>query len=127
MSDVHRQVLDLVNEQRQRYGRRPLKPSKRLRLAARAHAREMARRGILAHDIDLPWWRRLYNAVGRRTFRTIGENVARGQDTPAEVVIAWMRSPEHRENILNPDFTHVGLAIAYRGRDEYWAQEFGGR
>lgn len=89
----------------------------------------MAKRGYFSHDTlgGMPWWRRVQRIAGRKGWRTIGENIARGQDAPSEVVIAWMRSPEHKANILAAKYTHHGLAIARRGREEYWVQEFGGR
>ena len=55
-----------------------------------------------------------------------GENIAAGQDTPEEVVTAWMNSPGHRANILKEQFTHLGVGCyttntAYR---TYWVQMF---
>jgi uncharacterized protein YkwD len=51
----------------------------------------------------------------------IGENVARGYTSVSGVVSAWMASPSHRTNILNPKFVHAGL-----GRSgSYWTNDFG--
>jgi uncharacterized protein YkwD len=126
---VGRLVLDLLNEQRRQAGVRPLKPSPRLRLAARARAQDMARRHYFSHTTPdgMPWWRKVEQVVGRTGWATLGENIARGQDTPSEVVIAWMRSPEHRANVLAHKYTHAAIAVARRGREEYWALTFGGR
>jgi uncharacterized protein YkwD len=56
----------------------------------------------------------------------VGENLAAGQRTPAEVVAAWMNSPCHRQNVLNPAFTELGVGIRYGGDyGYYWVQEFG--
>jgi len=56
----------------------------------------------------------------------VGENLAAGQRTPVEVVSAWMTSPCHRENVLNPAFTELGVAVRYGGTyGYYWVQEFG--
>jgi uncharacterized protein YkwD len=44
-----------------------------------------------------------------------GENIGWGEDTlgsPASVVDEWMHSPHHKENILRPQFTHVGVGLA---------------
>ncbi|BDG35019.1 CAP domain-containing protein [Saccharococcus caldoxylosilyticus] len=46
---------------------------------------------------------------------TAGENIAAGQRTPQEVVNAWMNSPGHRANILNKNFTHIGVGYAKGG------------
>jgi uncharacterized protein YkwD len=49
-----------------------------------------------------------------------GENIAKGQRSPQEVMDAWMNSQGHRENILSPNFTMIGVGY-YNG---YWVQEF---
>ena len=46
------------------------------------------------------------------SYRAAGENIAQGQSSPQEVVTAWMNSPGHRRNIMNPDFTHIGVGVA---------------
>lgn len=53
-------------------------------------------------------------------FTYAGENIAKGQRTPQEVMNAWMNSPGHRANILNSNFTTIGVAY-YNG---VWVQEF---
>jgi uncharacterized protein YkwD len=51
-----------------------------------------------------------------------------GQQTPQEVVKAWMNSEGHRKNILNPNFTHIGVGYAKGGTGRfYWTQMFIGR
>ena len=67
---------------------------------------------------------------GYVNYHVIGENIAGGQKTPAEVVAGWMKSPHHRENILNPDFSEIGAGYAVNPRSKYrryWAQDFGVR
>jgi uncharacterized YkwD family protein len=53
-------------------------------------------------------------------FTYAGENIAKGQQTPQEVMTAWMNSQGHRDNILNSHFTKIGVAF-YNGE---WVQEF---
>lgn len=56
-----------------------------------------------------------------------GENIAWGQSgyrTPAQVMKAWMKSPGHRENILDKRFTHLGVGISNKGTKRYWVQMF---
>jgi uncharacterized protein YkwD len=51
-----------------------------------------------------------------------------GQTTPEQVVQAWLKSPEHCANIMEPAFVHMGVAFAVNQTSEggiYWAQEFG--
>ncbi|MNR50485.1 Cysteine-rich secretory protein family protein [compost metagenome] len=57
------------------------------------------------------------------TFRYAGENIAKGQRTPEEVVKDWMNSPGHRKNILNPHYTMIGVGY-FSG---LWVQEFIGK
>ena len=56
------------------------------------------------------------------THRSAGENIAMGQRTPQEVVQAWMNSEGHRRNILNKDFTHIGVGFEQSGY--HWTQMF---
>lgn len=59
------------------------------------------------------------------SYKTAGENIAQGQKTPEEVVKAWMNSQGHRENIMNPSFTHIGVGYVESGN--YWTQQFIGK
>ena len=59
------------------------------------------------------------------TWRSWGENIAYGQESPAEVVTTWMNSPAHRENILDCGFTQIGIGIATTSSGTiYWTQNF---
>lgn len=59
-------------------------------------------------------------------YSVFGENLAGGQATATDVVTAWMNSPGHKENIMNADFTSVGIScICYEGV-YYWASDFVG-
>ena len=60
-------------------------------------------------------------------YKVIGENIASGQETPKDVVAAWMNSPGHRKNIMNPDFTGIGVGYYFDPTLEYehfWVQNF---
>ena len=59
------------------------------------------------------------------TWRTVGENVATGQSTPEQVVAEWLDSPRHCANIMDADFTEMGVAVASNASGVYWAQVFG--
>lgn len=54
-----------------------------------------------------------------------GENLADGYNTADAVVNAWMASPEHKANILKPDFTTVAVSTVVKNGKTCWAQEFG--
>lgn len=50
----------------------------------------------------------------------VAENVAQGQPSPEQVVSSWMNSPEHRQNLLNPEYQHLGVGYA----NAFWTQKF---
>jgi len=61
---------------------------------------------------------------------SIGENLYKIEDSrkrfsSAEIVQGWMESPGHRANILNRDFTHIGVGVVVSGRKLYATQNFG--
>ncbi|MFF1482154.1 CAP domain-containing protein [Streptomyces sp. NPDC058301] len=120
------EVVALTNGHRARVGLRPLADDTRLATAAQAYSADMAARGFYSHTSPEglePWDRA--RAAGA-AHRGIGENIACGQRTAAEVVEGWMNSPGHRANILKPDFTHIGVGFAGGGRaGTYWTQLFG--
>jgi uncharacterized protein YkwD/stress response protein SCP2 len=121
------EVVALTNSARGRTGLPPLAVDARLTTAAQAHCADMVARDFYAHtspDGAQPWDRAA--AAGSR-LRTIGENIACGQRSPAEVVDGWMNSPGHRANILKREFTRIGIGFTGGGRaGTYWAQLFGG-
>ncbi|MFF7985202.1 CAP domain-containing protein [Streptomyces sp. NPDC007901] len=120
------EVVDLTNRERARAGLRPLAVDPQLATAAQAYSTDMATRDFYAHtspEGTQPWDRAA--AAGSRR-RTIGENIACGQRSAAEVVDGWMNSPGHRANILKPEFTHIGIGFAGGGRaGTYWTQLLG--
>ncbi|MFF8669848.1 CAP domain-containing protein [Streptomyces sp. NPDC015242] len=120
-------VTDLTNRARTRAGLPPLAVDALLTAAARAHSADMVARAFYAHtapDGSRPGDRA---AAAGSTLRAIGENIACGQRSPADVVEGWMNSPGHRANILRPEFTRIGIGFACGGRaGTYWTQMFGG-
>lgn len=84
-----------------------------LMTAAQKFSEELASTGILTHtgvDGSDPGTRMA--RAGYKNFKTWGENAAQGQPTPEAVVAAWMNSPGHRANMLNPTFGDVGVGHA---------------
>jgi uncharacterized protein YkwD len=117
-------VTALVNQERAGAGCGRVRTDERLRRAARGHSRDMAARNYFSHDsLDgrSPWDRA--EAAGYP--QPIGENIAKGQRTPADVVRAWMNSPGHRRNILNCDAKAIGVGLAFDDGVPVWTQMFG--
>ncbi|MGW7603414.1 CAP domain-containing protein [Streptomyces antimycoticus] len=120
------EVIALTNAERAAARLAPLAPDPRLTAAAQEHSDDMVARDFYSHtgpEGHQPWDRA--RAAGA-THRGIGENIACGQRSPAEVLRGWMNSPGHRANILKPDFTHIGVGQATGSRaGTYWTQVFG--
>jgi uncharacterized protein YkwD len=122
---VQQQVLYLVNQNRRRGGCGGLTLDRRLIEAANEHAADMARHDYFAHES------RNGDRAGDRVretgyhWRRYGENIARGADSPWEVVDGWMHSPEHRENIMDCQLHEMGIGLALDGdHTPYWVQDF---
>jgi uncharacterized protein YkwD len=113
---LERQVFDLINAERRAHGEATLVWDAELSRMARLHSESMARLGFFdhtdpqgrgtverAHDCGIYGW------------RALGENISynQGFDDPGVFAVErWIRSPRHRDNILNAGFTHSGLGVA---------------
>lgn len=104
------QLLQLANRARAGAGAAPLRWDAALAAAARRHCLRMAAEGALSHQFaNEPELSARAQAAGAR-FSLIEENVAVAPN-PAEIHDAWMHSPPHRTNLLNPDVDRVGIAV----------------
>jgi uncharacterized protein YkwD len=134
---IRLQILDLVNKARlsgRRCGNTVFKPAAKLSLntlltsAAYAHSREMAVYGVFdhrGHDGSTPVTR--VERAGYGSYLIVGENIAAGAMTAAEVTQGWLDSPAHCENIMDPRFVEIGIAFAVNTSSSelvYWTQEF---
>ncbi len=122
--DLEKQMLDLVNQERQAAGLNPLAPDPELTEVARKHSADMFARGYFAHDTPegkTPFDR--MNEAGVR-FLTAGENLALAPTIPVAHT-GLMNSPGHRANILRPQFGRVGIGVMDGGmRGLMVSQEF---
>jgi len=69
-------------------------------------------------------------ANGYVNYRSVGENIAGGQESIKEVMAAWLGSPAHCTNIMNNTFKEVGVAIISNPNSDfgiYWTQNFGSK
>ena len=105
-------LLTLLNRDRERAGVAPLVEHAALSAVARAHSAEMRDRGYFAHVS--PHTGRLVERADKAgiPYRRIGENIAVGASVH-EAQEALMRSPGHRMNLLDPQFTHVGVGVVF--------------
>jgi uncharacterized protein YkwD len=115
VSDLERQVVLALNQQRVRRGLAPLRVNRRLSVAARGHSLSMAEHGYFAHESydGAAFWVRIkatYPALRGRSWAA-GENLAWASPelTAAETVDMWLKSPQHRQNMLAPRWREVGI------------------
>ncbi len=120
---MQQEALRRVNEARRSHGCPPVAVNGRLIEAARRHAADMASRGYFAHRS--PNGENAGDRVADSGYdwETYGENIARGQNSAAEVVDAWLDSPSHRKNILTCAHSEVGVGLAFDAdHTPYWVQ-----
>lgn len=118
------EVLRLVNAERAKVGCQAVRPSPALDRLAGAFSADMANRAFFDHtdpDGDTPWDRAEQAGVSGLG----GENIARGQVDAAAVMKAWMNSDGHRANILNCDYTSLGVGAHFADGGPWWTQDFG--
>jgi len=109
------QIVELENQARAAVGAARLKWDPALAAAAHQHCLRMAAEGPIAHQYPGEPQLTERAAHAGAHFSLIEENVAQA-DTPAMIHSAWMHSPPHRKNLLNPEVDRVGIAIvASRG------------
>jgi uncharacterized protein (TIGR03000 family) len=125
MSDIEKAILDRTNAERKKKDLPELKPNPKLFTAARKHSENMAKQDKLAHELDDKKPSDRTKAEGYPG-PFIGENVAWGPTTAEEVVSGWMDSEGHRANILNKNFTEIGIGVAKNAKGAlYYTQVFG--
>ncbi|MFC5733096.1 CAP domain-containing protein [Cytobacillus gottheilii] len=125
VSAFEQQVLDLTNAERAKYGVPALKLDTELSKVAREKSNDMKAKGYFDHNS--PTYGSPFDMMKQFgiSYKTAGENIAMGQRSPQEVVTAWMNSEGHRKNILNANFTHLGVGHVADGN--YWTQMFIGK
>ena len=116
------EVVRLVNEVRRENGLSPLTHDWQLSRVARYKSQDMSDLGYFSHTS--PTYGSPLDMMRNFgiSYKSAGENIARGYSSPRAVVDAWMNSPGHRANILNSTFTRIGVGYVEDG--DYWTQMF---
>ncbi len=122
---LEQKVINLVNQQRANNGLPALKANWEVCRVARYKSQDMIDKRYFDHQS--PTYGSPFNMMenfGIR-FSAAGENIAYGQETPADVMNNWMNSPGHRSNILNPTYNQIGVGVAKASNGTcYWTQMF---
>ncbi len=119
MNSLEKQVLDIVNQERQKAGQSPVQCNAKLVDAARQWSAAQCKQGGLSHA-----------NLGSRVQATglsvsgYGENVAYGSKTASGVMNMWMNSSGHRRNILSSTYSHLGVGLDTCNGRYFWTQIF---
>ena len=121
-ADFVSQVATLVNKERAKVGLSPVTLDTTLSRAAQVRAKEIV--NYFSHT--RPNGSSFSSAISEQgiSFRGSGENIAYGQRTPEAVMNAWMNSEGHRANILNANYTKIGVGYYQINGVNYWTQLF---
>lgn len=119
---VEQEVIRLVNVERANAGLPALKYDWELARVAEHKSQDMHDKKYFNHTS--PTYGSPFTMMKNYgiTYKSAGENIAQGQRTAQEVVNAWMNSAGHRANILNANYTHIG--VGYVADGNYWTQMF---
>jgi uncharacterized YkwD family protein/spore coat assembly protein SafA len=120
--EYENEVIRLVNEIRVKNGLKALTPDWELSRVARIKSQDMKDNNYFSHTS--PVYGSPFEMIKNFgiSYRSAGENIAKGQATPQAVVNAWMNSSGHRANILNSSYNTIGVGYVESGK--YWTQMF---
>jgi len=108
---LKKEIILLTNVERERFGGNLLYENKALNLAAQMKLEDMFKKNYWDHtgpNGEAAWD---FIVESGYQYELAGENLARGFSDSREVMGAWMKSPTHKENIINHRFQEIGLAV----------------
>ena len=117
------ELFNSANREREKRGLPPLKWDDALAGCARQHSQRMAQQNALSHQFSRePDLAARAREAGAR-FSSVAENVAEG---PSVGILhsEWMKSPAHRENLLDPDLNSIGVAVSERNGQFFATEDF---
>ncbi|MFJ7952514.1 SafA/ExsA family spore coat assembly protein [Lysinibacillus sp. NPDC096418] len=119
---VEQEVIKLVNVERAKAGLPALKEDWELSRVAKYKSQDMRDKNYFNHTS--PTYGSPFTMMKNFgiSYKSAGENIAKGQKTAAEVMKAWMNSEGHKANIMSKNFTHIG--VGYVANGNYWTQMF---
>jgi uncharacterized protein YkwD len=138
-SAIETQIIQMINNYRAENGVAPLTVNAQLNVAATMHSQDMVSiSNIYGPNVGMqhelfgtlhPEVTDRLDAAGYDDWSTSfawGENIAYGFNSAADVVNAWINSPDHRANILNPNFTDTGVSVQVSANGMlFFTQDFG--
>lgn len=133
LAELERSIYRLTNEERRKQGLASLNWERSLSGVARAHSADMLIKGYFAHlspegkspheriAAGYPFGLAL---TGENIWSSTGYDAGEPRRLARMIVDRWMTSPGHRKNLLNPNFTDIGIGVATRGKDIRATQVF---
>lgn len=108
-NSIATEILNLVNTERAREGLSPLKLNAALSNVATIKAKDLYDNNYFDHNS--PTYGSPFDMMKKFgiSYTAAGENIAKGQPDAQEVIAQWMNSPDHRANIMNPNYTELGV------------------
>ena len=124
VAQIEEEVIALVNQERSRSGLPALTYNSDLANVARTKSADMAQNNYFSHNS--PTYGSPFDMLQTFgiPFTAAGENIAKGQTTAQEVMNAWMNSSGHAANILNSNFSEIGVGYVYNNGVPVWTQMF---
>lgn len=120
LNSIRSTMLKMINEEREAAGVEPLEIYSPIHKTAQIKAEDLYETGVFDHYSDnLGMFYDQYTDAGI-TYAGGGENIAQGYSNVEAAMKGWMQSPGHKANILNENWTHVGIGY-YKGN---WVQQF---
>ncbi len=109
-----RQFVQLINELRASKGLQPLLVDNELKMGSRAWSQEMANKDTLEHANDL-------SSGITSNWSVLGENVGVTSGSDVRVLFdKFVASPDHLRNLVDPEFSHVGVGVVYDAQGKLW-------
>jgi uncharacterized protein YkwD len=133
LNEVERRIYQLTNEARRKYHLPPLDKDDALVAPARAHSYDMLARNFFNHvnpdgkapqDRIVPAYSRTMARTGENIWGGTGYDYSDSKLMARVIVDSWMTSPGHRANLLNPDYTHLGVGVIAVGKEIRATQNF---
>ncbi|MDP2172234.1 MAG: CAP domain-containing protein [Candidatus Cloacimonadaceae bacterium] len=132
VKQFEQRIFELTNVQRLKYGLKALVYEDGFAALAKHHSNNMARHNFFDHKDKegLEVGGRKDKYYPELLSSSTGENLAMHEIStrkysPEDIVTGWMNSPSHRENILTPEYTHLGVGVVLMGAKLYSTQNFG--
>lgn len=118
-------VIELVNVEREKQGLSQLQYDSKLAQLAVIKGNDMLKRNYFEHYSSLYGYAWDMAGIFDYSFTSIGENIAKNYTSPEAVVQAWLNSPSHKANMLNKNYTNIGIAcVSNEDGQIYWVQLF---